>query len=175
MVLVEPTPVESLPPVEPTPEPSPQVNTNNQYETIFTMVVKIMVFCCSDIIEANLFLFSRPRSLKSRNQRRRQRSRLRMLRRSSSKSLLHHQLPKWLPWLRRRRRRWSRRQQRLLLNFQHLQLQRQSQWPSRPPPREKPRSKNLSKQHLSPYSQARPETCWQQSRRQASTTKMHRR
>ena len=31
MVLVEPTPVESLPPVEPTPEPSPQVNPTHKW------------------------------------------------------------------------------------------------------------------------------------------------
>ena len=32
VVLVEPTPVESLPPVEPTPEPSPQVNTDQWHD-----------------------------------------------------------------------------------------------------------------------------------------------
>ena len=31
VVLVEPTPVESLPPVEPTPEPSPQVNPTHKW------------------------------------------------------------------------------------------------------------------------------------------------
>ena len=35
VVLVEPTPVESLPPVEPTPEPSPQVITD-QYKMMLT-------------------------------------------------------------------------------------------------------------------------------------------
>ena len=49
VVLVEPTPVESLPPVEPTPEPSPQVITD-QYEMMFTMVViRLWCSCCSDI------------------------------------------------------------------------------------------------------------------------------
>ena len=49
VVLVEPTPVESLPPVEPTPEPSPQVITD-QYEMMFAMVViRLWCCCCSDI------------------------------------------------------------------------------------------------------------------------------